>query len=70
MTPEELMLLKETVRNMREGNLTKKEKVIFVTGIQAGLFSDDKTVQELLNEVADLCLDEADGTADVKIFDN
>lgn len=70
MTPEELMLLKETIKNMREGNLTKKEEIIFVIGVQAGLYSDDKTIKELLNEVADICLDATDRYIEVKTFDN
>ncbi len=56
MTPEELTILKEAIKNMREGNLTDSEKIIFVVGIQAGLYSDDSVIKELLNEVADMCL--------------
>ena len=41
MTLEEMMLLKETVESMRKGNMTRKEKMIFVVGIQAGIYSDD-----------------------------
>ena len=71
MTLEEMMLLKETVESMRKGNMTRKEKMIFVVGIQAGIYSDDKTVQEMLNDVADMCLQAVDGDTDeVKIFDN
>ena len=57
MTPEELTILKEAVKNMREGNLTDSEKVIFVIGIQAGLYArNDETIKEILHEVADICL--------------
>lgn len=72
MRPEEIMILEETIKHMREGKLTKKEKIIFVVGIQAGLFSDDKRVQEMLNEVADICLNEPEEDFDdeIKKFDN
>jgi predicted GTPase len=75
MTPEEMMVLEEAIRNMREGNLSKKEKVLFVVGIQAGLYSDDKKVQDMLNEVAELCLNEPEEDCDVDVseiknFDN
>ena len=75
MTPEEIMILEETIRNMREGNLSKKEKILFVVGIQAGLYSDNKRIQEMLNEVAELCLSEPEEDYDVDIdevrkFDN
>ncbi len=56
MTEEELMLLREAIKSMREGMLTKKEKIIFITGIQAGLHSNDNIVKEMLNEVADMCI--------------
>ena len=71
MTPEELMILKEAIKSMREGNLTDAEKVIFVIGIQAGLYSDDGEIRGLLNEVADMCLCPVNETNNkVKVFDN
>lgn len=72
MRPEEIMILEETIKHMREGKLSKKEKIIFVVGIQAGLFSDDKRVQEMLNEVADICLNEPEEDFDdeIKKFNN
>jgi len=71
MTPEEMTLLRETVKNIREGKLTKKEKIIFITGIQAGLYSDNEDVRELLNEIAELCVyDTNESIGKVKIFDN
>lgn len=68
MTPEELNILEEIVKKMREGKLTKTEKAIFVIGIQSGLYSSDKTIKKLLNEVADICLCSDEDMA--KEFDN
>jgi hypothetical protein len=70
MSPEELMILKETIKSMREGNLTDAEKIVFIIGIQAGLYSDDDEIRDLLGEVADLCLISTDDEYKVDKFDN
>lgn len=56
MNDEEIKLLQEIVSLMENGKLTRKEKIIFVLGIQGGLYSSDKKVKEQLNKVADICL--------------
>jgi hypothetical protein len=60
MTEEEIQLLKNTVGDMELGKLTRREKILFVLGIQSGMFADNKVVKGLLNKVADVCLNGED----------
>ena len=72
MNSEELELLISTVNDMKSGKLTKKEKILFVLGIQGGLHADERKVKDLLNDIAEYCLAaEAEYFVDeVKDYDN
>lgn len=56
MKPEEIKLLREAVNEMREGTMSHREKILFVLGVQSGLYSDLKEVRSLLLEVAEMCI--------------
>jgi len=73
MTEEEIELLESIVSDMEQDKLEKKEKLLFVLGIQGGFYSDDDRVKSLLHRVADACLaleGEYKILSDIKSFDN
>lgn len=63
-------LLKEMIKAMDEGKLTRREKIIFVTGTMAGMHSDEIKVREQLNKLAELCLAPDVDFEEVDNFDN
>ena len=73
MTNEELDLFKNVVDRMESGKLSKQEKILFVLGIQGGMYSDDNIIREQLNRVAEICLSvevDYEVLKSVKSFDN
>lgn len=70
MNQEELKLLRKTIDDMKNGSLTAKEKVLFVLGIQCGLYSSQEYVKDALNEIAEYCLSIDAKYTEIKDFDN
>lgn len=63
-------LVKELVDAMAGGELTRREKIIFVTGTLAGMHSDEKKVKELLDQMAEVCLIPDAEFEEIKDFSN
>ena len=70
MNQEELKLLRKTIDDLKDGSLTVKEKVLFVLGIQCGLYSDQEYIKDALDEIAEYCLSTEVEYKNVKDFDN
>lgn len=70
ISDSDFKLVKEIVDAIDDGTFTRREKIIFITGTLAGMYSDEARVKEQLNKLAEICSIPDVDFEEVKDFDN